>query len=85
MAIDSTEFYSWQKKIKESLKKNLVIRNVDLYLHSDNGREFSSVGLEHLPYKQRVGGSSPSTPTKKGLKKLVFKSFFYINSHGVFV
>ena len=24
---------------------------------------FSSVGLEHLPYKQRVGGSNPSTPT----------------------
>jgi hypothetical protein len=28
-------------------------------------REFSSVGLEHLPYKQRVGGSTPSTPTKQ--------------------
>ena len=27
---------------------------------------FSSVGLEHLPYKQRVGGSNPSTPTLKG-------------------
>ena len=27
-------------------------------------REFSSAGLEHLPYKQRVGGSNPSTPTK---------------------
>ena len=27
-------------------------------------RAFSSVGLEHLPYKQRVGGSNPSTPTK---------------------
>ena len=26
-------------------------------------RAFSSVGLEHLPYKQRVGGSNPSTPT----------------------
>ncbi len=24
-----------------------------------------SVGLEHLPYKQRVGGSNPSTPTQK--------------------
>ena len=23
----------------------------------------SSVGLEHLPYKQRVGGSTPSAPT----------------------
>ena len=26
-------------------------------------RAFSSAGLEHLPYKQRVGGSNPSTPT----------------------
>jgi hypothetical protein len=28
-----------------------------------NRREFSSAGSEHLPYKQRVGGSNPSTPT----------------------
>ena len=35
-------------------------------------REFSSAGSEHLPYKQRVGGSNPSTPTQsdKGLRKL---------------
>ena len=26
---------------------------------------FSSAGLEHLPYKQRVGGSNPSTSTKQ--------------------
>ena len=26
---------------------------------------FSSAGLEHLPYKQRVGGSNPSTSTIK--------------------
>ena len=26
---------------------------------------FSSAGLEHLPYKQRVGGSNPSTSTTK--------------------
>ena len=31
------------------------------------GREFSSAGSEHLPYKQRVGGSNPSTPTKPRL------------------
>ena len=29
-------------------------------------RGFSSAGSEHLPYKQRVGGSNPSTPTKRG-------------------
>ena len=28
-------------------------------------RAFSSAGSEHLPYKQRVGGSNPSTPTNK--------------------
>ena len=28
-------------------------------------RAFSSAGSEHLPYKQRVGGSNPSTPTKE--------------------
>ena len=27
-------------------------------------RAFSSAGSEHLPYKQRVGGSNPSTPTE---------------------
>ena len=33
---------------------------------NDGGfRAFSSAGSEHLPYKQRVGGSNPSTPTKK--------------------
>ena len=38
-------------------------------------REHSSVGLEHLPYKQRVGGSTPSAPTKKRLRNS--KSFFF--------
>ena len=28
-----------------------------------DARAFSSVGRERLPYKQDVGGSSPSTPT----------------------
>ena len=30
---------------------------------SEIKRAFSSAGSEHLPYKQRVGGSNPSTPT----------------------
>ena len=35
-------------------------------VNSDTGAiNGSSVGLEHLPYKQRVGGSTPSAPTKK--------------------
>ena len=46
-------------------------------------REHSSVGLEHLPYKQRVGGSTPSAPTK-ALEKS--KAFFVVYLHkGAFV
>ena len=36
--------------------------------------ELSSAGLEHLPYKQRVGGSNPSAPTRR--KRLIFNRFF---------
>ena len=32
-------------------------------LHPQMTRALSSAGLEHLPYKQRVGGSNPSAPT----------------------
>ena len=42
-------------------------------------REHSSVGLEHLPYKQRVGGSTPSAPTEiKCLFKLLKRHFSFI-------
>ena len=37
--------------------------------------EFSSAGSEHLPYKQRVGGSNPSTPTKS--PSFQTRGFFY--------
>ena len=52
---------------------SLVVTKKRLPLHSlfeknENAtryfRAFSSAGSEHLPYKQRVGGSNPSTPTK---------------------
>ena len=43
-------------------------------------RAFSSAGSEHLPYKQRVGGSNPSTPTlKKSFVILLRNSFFYLS------
>ena len=35
---------------------------------------FSSAGSEHLPYKQRVGGSNPSTPTSKKKDYSAFSS-----------
>ena len=41
----------------------------------DREWEFSSAGSEHLPYKQRVGGSNPSTPTEN-LEEI--RGFFYV-------
>ena len=41
-------------------------------------RELSSVGSERLPYKQRVGGSTPSAPTKKDLFRIPEEVFFYV-------
>ena len=42
-------------------------------------RAFSSAGLEHLPYKQRVGGSNPSTPTRKGSEEI--QNLFLFKKH----
>ena len=49
-----------------------------LTLQSQKGA-FSSAGLEHLPYKQRVGGSNPSTPTKKRLFRIISATAFFIS------
>ena len=38
---------------------------------------FSSAGSEHLPYKQRVGGSNPSTPTLKSSSYDKVTAFFF--------
>ena len=42
-------------------------------------RAFSSAGSEHLPYKQRVGGSNPSTPTteNQAVKKKFLAAFSF--------
>jgi hypothetical protein len=61
-----------EKKLKKKPMKNFVEIFLPLSLHSfqrktpvkREKREFSSAGSEHLPYKQRVGGSNPSTPTE---------------------
>jgi hypothetical protein len=51
-----------------------------------NKGEFSSVGSEHLPYKQRVTGSNPVTPTLniKGLHQFkgvaLFLFAFYLHA-----
>ena len=45
-------------------------------------RTFSSAGSERLPYKQRVGGSNPSTSTKQILSVSVFKKARTFSSAG---
>ena len=40
-------------------------------------RAFSSAGSEHLPYKQRVGGSNPSTPTRRHLMMKIVRCLFF--------
>ena len=59
---------------------------LSLHPHSKQkriARAFSSAGSEHLPYKQRVGGSNPSTPTKEFYRELLFfcssLSFYFVN------
>lgn len=40
-------------------------------------RALSSAGLEHLPYKQRVGGSNPSTPTMVKVFQQTLRDLFF--------
>ena len=49
------------------------------YLQCKTYRAFSSAGSEHLPYKQRVGGSNPSTPTihYQAVKKKFLAAFLF--------
>ena len=50
--------------------------NFSLYLHPLLAkRAISSAGLEHLPYKQGVVGSNPTSPTKK--IRLHQEAFFF--------
>jgi hypothetical protein len=72
------------KKIKETIKKVAkkfggIDKTTYLCNRLRQVRAFSSAGLEHLPYKQRVGGSNPSTPTG------VFpRGFLFGDSAGIF-
>ena len=68
--------------------KNLQIRKivVPLQRKTEKDRAFSSAGSERLPYKQRVGGSNPSTPTQekekisRSLLLFCFPAFAYRGS-----
>ncbi len=57
----------WNIK-KNSIFATLLEKGITIRIQI---RAFSSAGSEHLPYKQRVGGSNPSTPTKKVVHSLV--------------
>ena len=43
-------------------------------------RALSSAGSEHLPYKQRVGGSNPSTPT---LLSSIHSDVFFVSTQSI--
>ena len=52
-----------------------TVQNLAVHLQrfSKKARVLSSAGSEHLPYKQRVGGSNPSAPTQQlGRRKSPF-------------
>ena len=51
--------------LKIIAKKFGGIKKTPYLCNAKAKRAFSSAGSEHLPYKQRVGGSNPSTPTTK--------------------
>ena len=60
------QIYKYRTEIQifyKKSRKSLQLLKLFLPLQSQVNREHSSVGLEHLPYKQRVGGSTPSAPT----------------------
>ena len=63
------------------MPRHILLRLIR-YRAKEARREHSSVGLEHLPYKQRVGGSTPSAPTKKAIQFLNRFFFVYPTPHG---
>lgn len=81
-----------KKHLKTCLLKklNFFLRNWIqlLYLQSQTQGEISSAGSEHLPYKQRVTGSNPVSPTKRESKVLqnpvnykIYRVFLWIGDN----
>ena len=65
--------------------KCLQVQKKAVPLHrfwNERHRAFSSAGSEHLPYKQRVGGSNPSTPTSFDEVSWIEKVFRAFSSAG---
>ena len=59
--------YIKQKKLQKDLGSKKINTTFASLFQKKEPWAFSSAGLEHLPYKQRVGGSNPSTPTRQPL------------------
>ena len=69
------------KKAKKEAQKFGSYEKTPYLCTAFQTRAFSSVGLEHLPYKQRVGGSNPSTPTKKTMVCQFWHTIFQFVQH----
>ncbi len=60
--------------LAKKVMKNLVgSQKVPTFASQKQGRALSSAGSERLPYKQRVGGSNPSAPTKRNKTSLLLQ------------
>ena len=55
----------------------IVLAEMKKCLFLQPQRELSSVGSEHLPYKQRVAGSNPTVPTKKRKESPLWLLFLF--------
>ena len=74
------KFHFLPKKIAKKFVSSKIIPTF-ASLSQRTDRVLSSAGSEHLPYKQRVGGSNPSAPTQvEILKACLQASFFCIQS-----
>ena len=58
------------------MKKNVGVKKNNLLLHSDFDDSLAQL-VEHLPFKQRVPGSSPGRVTQA--------SSLFVNSSGLFL
>ena len=63
----------WNIK-KNSIFATLLEKGITIRIQI---RAFSSAGSEHLPYKQRVGGSNPSTPTSNFISNKKTQNFYF--------
>ena len=64
----------FEKKLLKNLAGKKKVHTFAVLLEAR--RALSSAGSERLPYKQRVGGSTPSAPTRKNAFLRCREAFF---------